>query len=58
MIRVPQQHWWEICEAIYDDSAGPIDPPQIFADVIDADWVELHFFTPADETLFCLRWIN
>lgn len=58
MIRLPQQHWWEICESIYDDTTGPIDEPNIFVDVVDQDWIELHFPTPADETLFCLRWLG
>ena len=58
MITLDQQHWWEICEALYDDSTGPIDPPNIFVDVIDEVSVELHFPTPADETFFRLRWLD
>ena len=48
MIRMSHTAWWELTEAIFDDSAGEID---------DA-WIGLHFATPQDETLFCLRWLN
>lgn len=58
MIRLSQQHWWEICEAIYDDSTGPIEAPKLFVDVIDADWVEIHCPTPQDETFFRLCWLG
>lgn len=57
MISLDQQHWWDICEAIYDDSTGPIDEPRMFVDVVGQQ-VELHFPTPADETMFRLRWLG
>ena len=58
MIRLSHNDWWELTEAIFDDSTGPIDDPGIQVEIIDQDWIGLHFDTPANETLFALRWIK
>ena len=58
MIRLTHHDWWELTERLFDDSTGEIDDPGIAVEIIDENWIGLHFPTPADQTLFCLRWIH
>lgn len=58
MIRMTHDNWWELTERIFDDAAGEIDDPGIQVEIIDENWIGLHFSSPQDQTFFCLRWIQ
>lgn len=57
MICLDQQTWFEIAEAMLDDSAGEIDEPPFKVEQ-DGLLFCLIFDDPKQETLFRLRWIN
>ena len=56
MITLSRNQWFELSEAVLDDSAGPLDVPWTYSWDEATDLVTIDFDNPAEQTVFLLRY--
>jgi hypothetical protein len=56
MITLSRNQWFELSEALLDDSAGPLDVPWTHDWDETTDLVTLEFADPREQTVFLLRY--